>query len=200
VAFGERSVARIDLLLLRRCRVRLCKTRSCLRQLCFELFGIEPRERLSFPDVIVEVDIEIFDPAGDLRADIDLVARGERARRTDDDRKGTADDRLRDEPWTGTAREKKQRRNQNGRSCNDCSPPDAATTPVARARQPKAPDQIGIGRDIRALHRIVHGKSSQTWMLSLHWRESRQVPERSLPFGRERPRRSAVTKNPLSSA
>ena len=77
-------------------RLRLRQRRVRLLQLRDELVGVDAGQHLALLHMIVEIGIELVDLAGDFRADIDLIARRQRAGGADGDRQIAVGDRLGD--------------------------------------------------------------------------------------------------------
>ncbi len=73
-------------------RLRLLERRLGLLELGDELVGVDAGQHLALLHMVVEIGIELVDLAGHFRTDIDLVARRQRARGADIDRKRPAGD------------------------------------------------------------------------------------------------------------
>jgi len=127
------------------CRLRLLELRH-------QLVGIDAGEHLALFHMVVEIDFELVDAARHFRADIDLIARRERARGADIDGEKPARDRLGD---IGVGRPAAQREASDHGKQQDAPAdpvPAAASLALDPKAQPRGKNLVRFGNGVNVVH------------------------------------------------
>ncbi len=157
VDLDQRGVADGGLPVLYFRRIGLGERGARLRQLRQKLVGVDARQYLALLHMIIEIDQQRVDAARDFRADIDLVARRQRAGGADRHRQRTARDGLRHEHRRLGAAEEHARHNDQGEQPQDREDPLAAAEPATcAAAKPQPGDKTCIGSRFPCGRAVVH--------------------------------------------